>query len=258
MQANQYSDAVKKELNFSGPLQIGSNGLETKKVQEWLYHHNVGTKIDGDYGPATASCVKQFQDNNNLPQTGIVDEATWTRLVGPLISALADSKGTSLGERIHNVALQHLANHPREYGGDNRGPWVRVYTGGYDGPEWLWCAGFVSFILKQAVTELGLSLPIEGSLSCNTLASQAQSEGRLVRGSDLLSGKSSWSSLGQTYVFLVRRQTGDYSHTGMAFGGTYDVFQTIEGNTNDDGSKNGYEVAARTRSADSKDFIRIL
>ncbi|WP_434639463.1 peptidoglycan-binding domain-containing protein [Klebsiella sp. I138] len=258
MQATQYSNAVKNELNFPGPLQAGSKGLGARRVQEWLSHHNVGTKIDGDYGPATTSCVSQFQTNNHLPQTGIVDEATWSRLVAPLTLALTDSQGASLGERILNVAQQHLANHPREYGGDNRGPWVRVYTGGYDGPEWLWCAGFVSFILKQAATELGLSLPITGSLSCDVLASQAQSAGRLVKGSDLQAGKSSWASLGQTYIFLVRREAGDYSHTGMGFGGTFDVFKTIEGNTNDDGSKNGYEVAARTRSADSKDFIRIL
>ena len=26
-------------------------------------------------------------------------------------------------------ALQHVAQHPREAGGDNRGPWVRMYLG---------------------------------------------------------------------------------------------------------------------------------
>ncbi|GEC65654.1 peptidoglycan-binding domain-containing protein [Raoultella terrigena] len=258
MKENQYSNIIKREIDFPGPLGIGSKGEGVKRVQEWLYHHNVGTKIDGDYGPATACCVKHFQMSNELPQSGTVDQSTWDRLVTPLISALADSQGTTLAERIHSVAKQHLANHPREYGGDNRGPWVRVYTGGYDGPEWFWCAGFVSFIIEQAGIELGLSLPIAGSLSCNILASQAQLSGHLVREADLLSDKSAWTSLGQTYIFLVRRAAGDYSHTGIGFGGTYDVFQTIEGNTNDDGSKNGYEVAGRTRSAYNKDFIRII
>ncbi|HGY1464512.1 TPA: peptidoglycan-binding protein [Klebsiella aerogenes] len=258
MQPNQYSKAIQTELDYPGPLTIGSKGVEVKRVQEWLCHHNVGTKIDSDFGSATASCVEHFQAFKHLPQTGKVDQATWEKLVSPLMAALVDSVGPTLVERIHNVAKQHLNNHPREYGGDNKGPWVRVYTGGYDGAGWLWCAGFVSFIIKQACIEMKLSSPISGSLSCNVLASQAQSVGRLVRGEDLLSGKTSWESLGQTYIFLVRRAVGDYSHTGFGFGGTSGAFQTIEGNTNDDGSKNGYEVTGRIRSANSKDFIRIL
>ncbi len=34
-----------------------------------------------------------------------------------------------------------------------------------------------------------------------------------------------------------------------------DVFHTIEGNTNDDGSRNGYEVCARRRGYGKKDFV---
>ena len=258
MQANHYSGVVTTELTFPGALEVGSHGVGVRRVQEWLCHHDIGTKIDDDYGSATADCVRHFQKDNNLPQTGKLDLVTWQKLVTPLVSALADGQGQTLADRIRSVAERHLACHPMEYGGDNRGPWVRIYTGGYDGPEWRWCAGFVSFILHRACTELGLSLPISGSLSCDVLASQAEATGRLVHGSNLQSGKETWESLGQTYIFLVRRTTGDYSHTGIGFGGTYDVFDTIEGNTNDDGSANGYEVCSRTRSAVAKDFIRIV
>ncbi|MGH8565940.1 MAG: hypothetical protein ACREXW_18380 [Gammaproteobacteria bacterium] len=33
--------------------------------------------------------------------------------------------------------------------------------------------------------------------------------------------------------------------------------RTIEGNTNDDGSREGYEVCARTRDYNEMDFIKI-
>jgi hypothetical protein len=36
-----------------------------------------------------------------------------------------------------------------------------------------------------------------------------------------------------------------------------DVFHTIEGNTNDEGSREGYEVRKRIRGHEDKDFILI-
>jgi hypothetical protein len=36
-----------------------------------------------------------------------------------------------------------------------------------------------------------------------------------------------------------------------------DTFRTIEGNTNDAGDREGYEVCARTRGYDKKDFVLI-
>jgi hypothetical protein len=36
-----------------------------------------------------------------------------------------------------------------------------------------------------------------------------------------------------------------------------EVFETIEGNTNDEGSREGYEVCHRVRGYGSKDFILV-
>jgi hypothetical protein len=47
-------------------------------------------------------------------------------------------------------------------------------------------------------------------------------------------------------------------HTGMVSVLHEETFDTIEGNTNDEGSANGYEVCARNRAFSSQiDFIRI-
>jgi hypothetical protein len=65
-----------------------------------------------------------------------------------------------------------------------------------------------------------------------------------------------WSDLGTAQVFLVRQTPTDWVHTGFSFDGANTVFSTIEGNTDEDGSANGFEVAKRTRSIPKKDFIR--
>jgi hypothetical protein len=62
-------------------------------------------------------------------------------------------------------------------------------------------------------------------------------------------------------VFLLRRTVGDWTHTGIALATTSSDgslrFDTVEGNTNDGGSRNGIEVAKRIRAGKSYDFIRL-
>jgi hypothetical protein len=128
---------------------------------------------------------------------------------------------------------------------------------GNEGPSWYWCAGFVSFLLRQACERLGIEMPIPGSFSCDLLATQARTAERFVRGTSLARDADGWGNLGEAQLFLVRRSSSDWTHTGISFLGQGEVFSTIEGNTNDEGTRNGYEVCRRTRSIASKDFIRL-
>jgi len=64
--------AEKKEFK---PFKIGAKGSSVKKVQEFL-----GLKSDGSFGPGTEKAVKKFQKENKLPQTGVVDEKTFSLL----------------------------------------------------------------------------------------------------------------------------------------------------------------------------------
>jgi hypothetical protein len=58
-------------------------------------------------------------------------------------------------------------------------------------------------------------------------------------------------------LFLQRRTSTDWTHTGIVIDAKDEVFLTIEGNTNDDGIREGIEVCSRIRGYKSKDFILI-
>ena len=256
-----YPAYVTKELAFDKTIENGHSGTKVRRVQEWLTIHEFATPIDEIFGDATEKCVKNFQQSKGIKVTGKVNQKTWRALVQPLNDALQPISlpaNVSLGDAILRVAKQHLAQHPIEVGGENCGPWVRVYVGGNQGTEWRWCAGFVTFVMKQACMLLNTPTPIRGSYSCDSLAYQAQQAGLFVRGTQIADGTIEWSTLGKSQIFLVRQTSTDWTHTGFSFEGPGSVFSTIEGNTNDDGDSNGYEVCRRTRDITSKDFIRFV
>ena len=53
----------------------------------------------------------------------------------------------------------------------------------------------------------------------------------------------------------MRKTPTDWTHTGIVAEIHPEFFRTIEGNTNDDGVREGYEVCTLTRSYTSKDFV---
>jgi hypothetical protein len=54
---------------------------------------------------------------------------------------------------------------------------------------------------------------------------------------------------------VCRKTATDWTHTGIVIEVGSDSFKAIEGNTNDDGVRNGFEVCKRSRSYKNKDFI---
>ena len=155
---------------------------------------------------------------------------------------------------VIGYATQHLAEYPREVGGQNRGPWVRLYMEGNEGKEWAWCAGFACFILRQAAETLLTALPVKPTFSCDELAARARSAGIFLSGFHL---SDPTNQLTPGSIFLNRKSQTDWNHTGIVTAVYKETFETIEGNTNDAGEREGYEVCRRSRSYDKKDFIVI-
>lgn len=67
-------------------LTLGSSGQKVRQVQEQLrtiasiYSAIPDVIPDGIFGPATAAAVKTFQSVFGLPQTGVIDFATWYKI----------------------------------------------------------------------------------------------------------------------------------------------------------------------------------
>jgi hypothetical protein len=241
---------MENELKQERYYRRGDNGPGVKRVQEWLNLHGFALTIDSDFGPRTELVLRQFQDKAGLPVTGVADPATFTALVAPMRAALSPivPKGPSLGHLVVAYAQQHLAQHPREVGGQNRGPWVRLYMDGHEGKDWAWCAGFATYCLQQAATALKMMprpLPLARTYSCDELAAAARRQKRLLSG-PLTQEQRNRITPGS--LFLVRREANDWNHTGIVVATTKDGVHTIEGNTNDEGSREGYEVCARERA----------
>ncbi len=245
-------DWIQSEINLERELSVGMTGMAVRRLQEWLSLCGYGLVIDGDFGPITAELVARFQADTGLPATGRVDDTTFAQLVEPLTAVLRQQLIASepLNTALLTYAQAHLAQHPREVGGQNCGPWVRLYMRGNSGTPWAWCAGFVTFLLQQAAESLQITPPINGSFSCDSLVAQAKAAGCFVSETEARTRTIPPGSL-----FLVRRTATDWTHVGLVTVAHELHFETIEGNTNDDGAREGYEVCSRARGYTGKDFI---
>ncbi|MBK1811730.1 peptidoglycan-binding protein [Clostridium sp. YIM B02505] len=95
-------------------LKIGSKGEPVRTIQTYLNRISVNyplipkLSVDGDYGANTARSVRVFQEVFSLPQTGVVDYATWYKVsdvyVGVTkIAELRDSEYTRNDKGIERV-----------------------------------------------------------------------------------------------------------------------------------------------------------
>ncbi len=250
---------IRSELVFDKKYRRGHKGKKVRIIQEWLSFNGFLTGIDGDFGPATEKTVRQFQKAKGFNPTGVVDEGTFRALVKPMLRALTPiaARSKTYNNLVLKYARLHLAGHPIEIGGQNCGPWVRLYMKGNEGKDWPWCAGFVCFILDQAARTMGTSMPFKSTFSCDVLADRTKTKGLFVSETNLKRGNPSRQEMPPGSVFLVRRIPGDWTHTGIVTSFDAETFATIEGNTNDEGSREGFEVCARTRGYTKRDFIRI-
>jgi len=243
-----------KELNISSLLKVGAKGYDVKKVQEWLnlwrfidpkWFHRVS--VDGEFGPQTEGVIRDFQTHKNLEVDGVVGPNTFRVLSTPMFQAFSRIDGADLRKLIVDYARQHLENIPRELYNSNIGPWVRAYMDGNEGKQWAWCMGFVQSILDQATTTLGQKFTgiMPHSYSCDVVGSHGLKEKRLHRNVNV---RNNPDLIQPGDVFLNMKTQYDWVHTGLVIGVEGDLIHTIEGNTNDEGSREGFEVCLRRRN----------
>ncbi|HOB52395.1 MAG TPA: hypothetical protein PK176_12365 [Acidobacteriota bacterium] len=83
------------------------------------------------------------------------------------------------------------------------------------------------------------------------LAAEASAAGLLVPGARIADRAATPAGS----VFLTHRAPGDWTHAGIVTAAAADWFESIEGNTNDSGSRDGDAVLRRFRGYRRQDFI---
>jgi hypothetical protein len=242
---NIYSDDLALDKRYGR----GDAGQKVILIQEWLCLHDIHVVIDGIFGPATQKAVRIFQKRKELREEGIVENITFRELIKPMTDALSfePSGRLSLGDAVVECAKAHLTQRPREIGGPNMGPWVRLYLDGWQGVPW--CAGFASFVIKQAAFSIDEMPPFKTSFSCDLLAKSARLKNLLL----IQPSRAERSKLKPGSLFLNRKSESDWNHTGIVAGLEDEVFYSIEGNSPAEAG----EVCERIRGFDNKDFILI-
>jgi len=132
--------------------------------------------------------------------------------------------------------------------GTNGGPEVSRYLKSVGlGPGYAWCMAFVYWCVNVACKRLELSNPLVKTAGVldqwnRTTLRKIPKIDRSVKPGD---------------IFIIDLGKGN-GHTGFVFKINGGLITTIEGNTNDDGSREGFKVAYRTRAlSEFKGFIQL-
>ncbi|MFC2107549.1 peptidoglycan-binding protein [Bacteroidota bacterium] len=248
------------ELKLSQAIKLGDTGPDVSKIQEWLnlQYNSKNTpataiKIDGIYGPQTQNAILEFQENNNLRQTGIVDTTTFFLLSKPLYDAFnyKPVNTENISELIVMFARKHLKCRPRELNKRNNGPWVRSYMNGNEGQNYPWCMGFAQTILDQAYSCINKKFTevIPKSISCTEVGNYGLKNNKLIRNTEI---KSNLHKIKPGSLILKSISKNQWSHTGIIISINQQKIETIEGNTNKDGSSEGYTVCQHKRKINDR------
>jgi hypothetical protein len=147
----------------------------------------------------------------------------------------------TLADRVLSVAKSQVgvSEVPK---GSNGGPQVSQYLKAVALlPGNAWCMAFVYWCVKNACLQLGITTnPL-----IRTGRVMFQWENTKLR---KLPGRASGVKPGDIFIMSFKGGTG---HTGFVTKIENGIAYTIEGNTNDDGSREGYEVAERKRPVSS-------
>lgn len=252
------------------PLVLGATGTGVRRLQEWLYiwnyyegSYNYKIVVDGIYGIATQIAVTAFQRMQGLVATGICGNPTWSELVQPMRNFYIPTTFhpyVNLAKRLIVFADEALVHAPREIP-PNRGPWIRAIMDGNDGAPWAWCAGMMMTLLDLGLDSLGKKLTeyITPTFSCNQMRDAAISKDALVLNSAWVKNTSSVQP-GDMFLLLASGDTDYAHHVGLVEEVHPSHIITYEGNTNDEGSREGIEFCKRIRNPSTSriEFIQTM
>lgn len=121
-------------------MAIWDSGQEVLEVQKQLVaqQYNIGG-LDGVFGETMENAVKSFQYDNGMKMTGVIDAATYKKIMNKDMPARLGTENISHIRRVITAAMG-LQGIPYVFGGTS--------PNGFD------CSGFVQYVFRQAGIEL--------------------------------------------------------------------------------------------------------
>jgi hypothetical protein len=205
---------------------------------------------DGDFGPQTQEAVELFQVRSAdhfgspLDVDGKVGPLTWASLFAiSAVPVVSDPGKPILVETLRFATTQiGVMEQPL---GSNRGPQVDLYlksVGSDLGSPW--CAAFVYFCFQQAAAGLGAANPVIRTASVLDHWNRAGAAGISRLGRDECVATPSLVMPGMIFIIINSNGSG---HCGLVESVAGTLLTTIEGNTNDNGSREGIGVFRRQK-----------
>ena len=215
--------------------------------------------IDGSYGSVTKMAVQLLQARSAnsagepLDIDGIVGPETWAALFGPASAPGPDVHPTPSGAPSPLVAAV-LDVAAGEVGvleqplGSNRGPRVDEYIRGCGldptADSYPWCMCFAYFCYTQAAQRIGVPNPVPKNASVHGVWNASQDKpGVTVIASDAAQSDPSLVKPGMVFFIDTGHSRG---HADIVVSNVNGRLETIEGNTNTNGSSEGIGVFRRT------------
>jgi putative peptidoglycan binding protein/CHAP domain-containing protein len=206
---------------------------------------------DGDFGPQTQEAVELFQMRSadhfgaSLDVDGKVGPLTWASLFAtPTVPVVTDPGSPLLVETLHFAATQiGVMEQPL---GSNRGPQVEEYlrSVGAD-PGQPWCAAFVYFCFQRGAIARGFANPVIRTASVAEHWNRAGVAGIRRLGTNECTENPALVKPGMVFIMIHPNGTG---HSGLVEKVTGTLLTTIEGNTNENGSREGIGVFRHKRT----------
>jgi peptidoglycan hydrolase-like protein with peptidoglycan-binding domain len=229
-----------------------------KKLNEIkCYPNELPIEVDGDFGNQTVAAVKVFQSRNTdatgnvLVIDGTLGPISWQTLFGiatvpQAVEPPNDGLASVLAIANAEVGVQEVPLN------SNMGPRVEEFLASVNlGGGYAWCAAFVYWCFNKAAAAKNKPNPLV--CTGGVLKSWNLSAGKKITAAEAINNPKLLKP-GQIFIMSYG---GGLGHTGIIESVNGGFINTIEGNTNNQSSREGSGVYKRTRKINSinKGFI---
>ncbi len=220
-----------------------ANPTIVKAIQKRLVELNIAQLSGtGVFGVKTKNAVKLFQathmdqNGNPLEIDGKLGSLTWAALFGTDNVIINDESPNKLLTSALNVAISQLGVMEVPHA-SNRGPEVDQYLASAGLPPGLfWCAAFVHWCFDKAAIEIGKTNPLVKT--GHVMTHWNKTTGKKIITVEAIDKP---SLIKPGHIFILNTG-GSNGHTGIVEKVEGGFIHTIEGNSNNQGSRNGIGV----------------